>query len=88
MAPGVPACTAGCASVSRGDHPFDGKNGFSKDRVRAVIEAGQQAHYTFPEPVTLYVTYRTVTANADGVPVFRDDVYGRDRRVARAMQKP
>ena len=67
---------------------FDGKNGFSKDRVQAVIAAGQQAHYTFPEQVTLYVTYRTVTANADGVPVFRDDVYGRDRRVARAMQKP
>lgn len=67
---------------------FNGKNNFSKDRVRAVIEAGQQAHYTFPEQVTLYVTYRTVTANADGVPVFRDDVYGRDRRVARAMHKP
>ena len=67
---------------------FNGKNGFSKDRVRAVIEAGQQAHYTFPESVALYVTYRTVAVSADGVPVFRDDVYGRDRRVAKAMQKP
>ena len=51
-------------------------------------DAGQQAHYTFPEPVTLYVTYRTVTADADGTPTFRDDVYGRDRRVVRAMAKP
>lgn len=67
---------------------FNGKNNFSKDRVRAVIESGQQAHYTFPESVTLYVTYRTVAVSADGVPVFRDDVYGRDRRVAKAMQKP
>lgn len=66
---------------------FDGKNGFDKERVRAVINSGQQAHYSFPQPITLYVTYRTVTANADGVPVFRDDVYGRDRRVVRAMQK-
>jgi murein L,D-transpeptidase YcbB/YkuD len=56
--------------------------------VRQVIEAGQQAHYTFPEPITLYVTYRTVTADAAGVPTFRDDVYGRDRRVVRAMAKP
>jgi murein L,D-transpeptidase YcbB/YkuD len=67
---------------------FNGHGGFSKERVRQVIEAAQQAHYTFPEPVTLHVTYRTVTANADGVPVFRDDVYGRDRRVVREMGKP
>ena len=67
---------------------FGGKSGFSKERVRQVIDSGQQAHYTFPEPITLYVTYRTVTASADGVPIFRDDVYGRDRRVVRAMAKP
>ena len=67
---------------------FNGKSGFSKERVRQVIDAGQQAHYTFPEPITLYVTYRTVTANADGVLTFRDDVYGRDQRVVRAMPKP
>ncbi|MFZ5782997.1 MAG: L,D-transpeptidase family protein [Pseudomonadota bacterium] len=67
---------------------FDGRSGFSRERVRQAIEAGQQAHYTFPEPITIYVTYRTVTATADGVPTFRDDVYGRDRRVVRAMKRP
>ncbi len=66
---------------------FNGKNGFKKDRVQQVIANGEQAHYTFPQPVTLYVTYRTVTANPDGVPTFRDDVYGRDRRVAKAMAR-
>ena len=67
---------------------FDGKNGFSKERVRQVIESGQQAHYAFPEPVTLYVTYRTAMAGASGVATFRDDVYGRDRLVVKAMSKP
>lgn len=67
---------------------FDGRAGFNKERVRQVINEGQQAHYTFPQPITLYVTYRTVTANAEGVPAFRDDVYGRDRRVVRAMARP
>ena len=67
---------------------FGGRNGFNKERVRQVIDAGQQAHYSFPEPITLYVTYRTVSASADGVPAFRDDVYGRDRRVVRAMARP
>lgn len=70
------------------DKVFNGKSGFSKERVQQVIAAGQQAHYTFPESITLYVTYRTVTANAEGMPTFRDDVYGRDRRVVKAMAKP
>jgi murein L,D-transpeptidase YcbB/YkuD len=34
------------------------------------------------------VTYRTVTVGTDGTPVFRDDVYGRDKRVIAAMAKP
>ncbi len=42
----------------------------------------------FPEPVTLYVTYRTVGVASDGSAVFRDDVYGRDKRVVAAMAKP
>jgi L,D-transpeptidase YcbB len=67
---------------------FGDRGGFSKERVRQVIDAGQQAHYTFPDPVTLYVTYRTVTAGSDGAAIFRDDVYGRDRRVVREMSKP
>ncbi len=67
---------------------FKGRNGFDKERVRTVIAAAQQAHYTFPEPVALHVTYRTVSSTADGVATFRDDVYGRDRRVVQAMDKP
>ena len=64
---------------------FKGCNGFSKERVRQVIDSGQQSHYAFPEPVMLHGTYRTVSADAEGVPTFRDDVYGRDRRVVKAM---
>jgi murein L,D-transpeptidase YcbB/YkuD len=67
---------------------FNSRGGFNKERVRQVIDAGEQAHYTFPNPVTLYVTYRTVTAGSDGAAIFRDDIYGRDRRVVREMSKP
>ena len=67
---------------------FKGRSGFDKARVQQVIAAGQQAHYAFPESVALHVTYRTVGIASDGAPVFRDDVYGRDRRVVAAMAKP
>ena len=66
---------------------FKGRNGFDKDKVRAVIAAGEQVHYTFPEFVTLHITYRTVGIAADGSAVFRDDVYGRDKQVVREMAK-
>jgi murein L,D-transpeptidase YcbB/YkuD len=29
-----------------------------------------------------------VTAGSDGAAIFRDDIYGRDRRVVREMSKP
>src|SRR5882757_1806859 len=37
---------------------FGGKAGFDKGKVQQVINAGEQQHYSFPEPVALYVTYR------------------------------
>jgi len=67
---------------------YGGRGIFDKKAVQQVIDSGQQAAYSFPEPVKLYVTYRTVTASTDGTPIFRDDVYGRDMRVVRAMAKP
>jgi len=67
---------------------FNGRPGFDKAKVKQVIDQGEQAHYGFPEPVTLYVTYRTVGVASDGSAIFRDDVYGRDRRIVAAMAKP
>lgn len=67
---------------------YGGRGSFDKEKVRAVIDAGEQHGYSFPESVKLYVTYRTVTADENGTVVFRDDVYGRDRRVVQAMGRP
>lgn len=64
---------------------YGGRGGFNKERVRAAIANNEQNHYSFPAPVNLRVTYQTVTAADDGTITFRDDVYGRDRRVAQAM---
>ncbi len=67
---------------------FSGRASFDRGRVQRAIDGGEQVHYSFPESVKLYVTYRTVTAASDGTPTFRDDVYGRDRKVVAAMAKP
>ena len=67
---------------------FEGRASFDRARVQKAIDGGEQVHYSFPEAVKLYVTYRTVTAATDGTPTFRDDVYSRDRKVVAAMAKP
>ncbi len=67
---------------------YGGHGGFDKGKVRAAIDDGQQVSYSFPEPVRLYVTYRTVTVDTEGAVVFRDDIYGRDKRVVHAMGRP
>jgi murein L,D-transpeptidase YcbB/YkuD len=67
---------------------FSGRASFDRARVQKAIDGGEQVHYSFPESVKLYVTYRTVTATADGTPTFRDDVYSRDHKVVAAMSKP
>ena len=74
--------------VKLAEKVYGGRGTFDKKVVQRVIDQGQQAGYTFPETVKLYVTYRTVSVAANGAPVFRDDVYGRDKRVVREMEKP
>jgi len=67
---------------------FGGRGDFDKKAVQEAIDTGQQVSYSFPEAVRIYVTYRTVSAAPDGTPTFRDDVYGRDKRVVQAMGRP
>jgi murein L,D-transpeptidase YcbB/YkuD len=65
-----------------------GSHGFDRTKVQNAIAAGEQQSYSFPSPVPIHVTYRTVTVDAAGTAIFRDDVYGRDRRVVQAMARP
>jgi murein L,D-transpeptidase YcbB/YkuD len=67
---------------------FKGRGGVTKERVNAVIQAQTQSNYVFPEPIPLHVVYQTVAVKADGSVEFRDDVYGRDRKVLAALRVP
>ena len=64
---------------------FKNRNGVTKERVTAAIQSQAQQNYVFPEPVPLHIVYQTVTVKSDGSLEFRDDVYGRDRRLVAAM---
>ncbi|HKU94445.1 MAG TPA: L,D-transpeptidase family protein [Vineibacter sp.] len=90
--------TEGSRNFSHGcirlQNPFDfieaavkGANGVSRARVEALANSGQRANFSFPAPITIQVTYQTVFADDNGRIQFRDDIYGRDRKVFAAMRK-
>ena len=90
--------TEGSRNFSHGcirlQNPFDfidaavkGANGVTRARVEGLANSGQRANFAFPAPITIQVTYQTVFADDNGRIQFRDDIYGRDRKVFAAMRK-
>lgn len=63
------------------------KSSAMKARVTGVANSGQQASFGFSQPIAIHVTYQTVFADESGKVHFRDDVYGRDRKVSAAMKR-
>lgn len=49
--------------------------------LEEAIDRGSPLGLTLPQPVPIYLTYWTAWINDAGVIQFRDDVYGRDRRL-------
>ncbi|MCW5746851.1 MAG: L,D-transpeptidase family protein [Alphaproteobacteria bacterium] len=90
--------TEGSRNFSHGcirlQNPFDfieaavkGSTTVSRAQVEAMANSGRQASFGFPAPISIHVTYQTVFADDDGDIQFRDDIYGRDRKVFAAMRR-
>lgn len=78
----------GCIRVQ---HPVDlgavllGADGWTKERIEAVIASGEQKVISLSRPIPVHLTYLTAWANKDGSVHFRDDIYGRDKLLAEAL---
>lgn len=62
-----------------------GAQGVDRAALEAGIATGIRRAIRLREPLLVYVTYLTAFVNADGTVHFRDDVYGRDERLARQL---
>ena len=58
---------------------------WSRETVEAAIASGQTQTIALPEPVPVHISYLTAWVNKDGAVHFRPDIYGRDARLARAL---
>ncbi|HLB80449.1 MAG TPA: L,D-transpeptidase family protein [Dongiaceae bacterium] len=64
---------------------LDGADGWTKDRIEAAIATGKRQVISLPRPLPVHLTYLTAWVNKDGTVNFRDDIYGRDASLARAL---
>ena len=62
--------------------------GWTRERLDAQIKGGPAEHTIMLEPpVPVHVTYLTAWVNRDGTIHFRDDIYGRDAKLAAALAR-
>ena len=83
----VRTASHGCVRVERADdlavHVLAGSpGGWTQQRLAEAIDAGDSPRIALARPVPVYILYWTAFVGPDGVVHFRDDVYGRDRRLA------
>ena len=64
-----------------------GRQGWSLKRIRGQINSGKRRIVKLKKHIPVHVTYLTSWANKDGTVHFRDDIYGRDKILAKAMAK-
>ena len=59
--------------------------GWDESAILAAIARGVERAVALADPVPVHVLYQTAWVDAAGEPQFRDDLYGHDRRLARAL---
>jgi murein L,D-transpeptidase YcbB/YkuD len=59
--------------------------GWDLERVRSVMKSGARRIVTLKQPVPVHLTYATAWAADDGTVQFRNDVYGRDSLLFKAL---
>ena len=64
-----------------------GRQGWSGTRIANQIGSGKRRIVNLKQHIPVHVTYLTSWANKDGSVHFRDDVYGRDKILAKALSR-
>ncbi len=87
----VRALSHGCVRVEAaralGALALEGTPGWGPERIARAIDAGDTMRVPVARPLPVYLLYWTVFVDAEGLVHFRDDVYGRDVRLAAALAR-
>ena len=79
----------GCVRVQEikglASYALTGDPASAVDELSAAVAAGTTQHLALREPLPIYFLYWTAFVDDDGMIEFRDDIYGRDRRMLDAL---
>ncbi len=86
----VRTASHGCIRVERADdlavHVLEDEGrGWTRQRLADALDAGETQRISLSRPLPVYILYWTAFVEPDGSVQFREDVYGRDRRLAAAL---
>ena len=83
--------SSGCIRVEK---PIDlavyllrGNPDWTRARIVASIESGKTQTVHLPEPIPVHLLYWTAWVDSGGTIHFRDDIYGRDKRLIEALNE-
>ena len=66
---------------------FKGLDGWSLDKINAAIASEKRQTVNLKQSLPVHLTYLTAWVNKDGSVHFRDDIYGRDERLMKALER-
>jgi len=61
---------------------------WSREKILETIKRMETKVIPIQQPIPVYILYFTAWVDSDGTAQFRDDVYGRDRRLYAALKEP
>ena len=81
--------SSGCIRIERpielAEYLLRGDPQWTREKLLAAIKTGAEQTVRLPEPIPVHLLYWTAWADEDGSIHFRDDIYGRDRRLDLAL---
>ncbi len=60
---------------------------WTHERIVTAIDSGETQIVRLPEPIPVHLLYWTAWVDADGKIHFRDDIYGRDKKLGRVLRE-
>jgi len=60
---------------------------WTRDKIVSEIKKGKQKEVRLPEPIDVHILYLTAWVDENSLLNFRDDIYGRDKKLDEALKK-
>ena len=82
--------SSGCIRVENpielAEYLLKGKPKWNRDNIMTAINKGKRKILVIPDPINVHVLYLTAWVEKDGTLNFRDDIYGKDKPLKKALE--